>query len=1048
MPLNAKWVIWLASLLISCWLTVPGYAASSIQIGVLAYRSKEVTYEHWRHLADALHQRIPQYEFFVQVYTPDELAAKVASRQLDFVLTNPANYVKLSRDSGLSAPLATLINNENLHLAHVFGGVVFTRSDQSKINHLEDVKSKTVAIVGNHSLGGYQMQAYELLRQGITLQEANLIKTGMPHDNVVNTVLSGKAAIGFVRTGVLEAMSREGRLDISQLKIINAQSLADFPLAVSTRLYPEWPFASMPHVHEDIARKVAAALFNLEENPAAVNAIGIHGFAVPADYTPVVDLMRELRLPPYDYVPSFNLQDVLTQYPWQIAALLLGLTLIVILSLRLLVAKRYLEFNHQALLTQKELLQDSQAELQAIFNTIPDLLFDMDSHGRYHAVHATEHSLLAAPALALVGKSVHEVLSPNAADIIMLALKEAEQTGFSQGKEIELSLPQGNHWFELSVAKKQSTDALSRFIVLSREVTARKLAEADLKIAATAFQSNEGILITDQHQVILRVNQSFTQITGYSADEVIGKTPTILHSGRQDKAFYQAMWNSIEKYGTYKGELWNRRKNGEIYPEYLVITAIRDTAGALTNYVATLSDITKVKAAAQEIENLAFYDALTGLPNRRLLIDRLTQALSQTVRIGKSGALLFLDLDHFKTLNDSLGHSFGDLLLQQVAERLSSAVREGDTVARLGGDEFVVMLENLNASHKEAAAQVESVALKILHALDQPYQIEAHEHHSTASIGATLFNNHVAGIDELLKQADIAMYQAKKAGRNTLRFFDPEMQASINTRAALEAELRKALERQQFKLYYQIQVDSSGYPFGAEVLIRWIHPERGLISPFHFIPLAEETGLILPIGDWVLNTACERLKIWQQDIRTEHFTLSVNVSAKQFRQPDFVSQVQAAIKRHDINPMCLKLELTESMLLEHMAQTIATMNALKEIGVCFSLDDFGTGYSSLQYLKKLPLYQLKIDQSFVRDIADDISDQAIVRTIIAMAQTLNLNVIAEGVETEQQRQLLEANGCSTYQGYLFSKPIPIEAFEVLLQQHLERMVSVGAGSNI
>ena len=397
------------------------------------------------------------------------------------------------------------------------------------------------------------------------------------------------------------------------------------------------------------------------------------------------------------------------------------------------------------------------------------------------------------------------------------------------------------------------------------------------------------------------------------------------------------------------------------------------------------------------------------------------------------GALLFLDLDNFKTLNDTLGHDVGDLLLQQVAERLKACVREGDTVARLGGDEFVVLLKNISEQAIEAATRVGVVGNKILTSLNQPYQLETHQYQITSSIGATLLNNHQSSIEELLKQADIAMYQAKTAGRNTLRFFDPQMQDTINIRVALERELRKALEQQQFQLYYQIQVDSSLRPLGAEALIRWLHPERGLVSPFHFIPLAEETGLILTIGQWVLETACAQLKLWQQDTLTRNLTLSVNVSAKQFRQVDFVAQVQAVVQRHAINPMRLKLELTESILLEQIEETIATMNALKEISVRFSLDDFGTGYSSLQYLKRLPLYQLKIDQSFVRDIAVDNSDQAIVRTIIAMAQTLNLNVIAEGVETEEQRQLLLQNGCNTYQGYLFGRPVPIVQFEAVLK---------------
>jgi len=438
--------------------------------------------------------------------------------------------------------------------------------------------------------------------------------------------------------------------------------------------------------------------------------------------------------------------------------------------------------------------------------------------------------------------------------------------------------------------------------------------------------------------------------------------------------------------------------------------------------------------AEDEIKHLAFYDPLTGLPNRRLLLDRLHQAFASSERSGREGALLFIDLDNFKDINDTLGHNIGDLLLQQTAQRLKSCVREGDTVARLGGDDFVVVLEGLSKHALEAAAQTEAIGRKILATLGQPYQLAKHEYNSTASIGATLFSDHGESGEELLKRADIAMYQAKKAGRNTLRFFNPQMQASITGRFSLEGELRKALRNQQFQLLYQIQVDSSHRPLGAEVLIRWIHPLRGMVSPAQFIPLAEETGLILPIGQWVLETACTQLKAWEQDALTRDLVLAVNVSAKQFRQADFVAQVQATVQRHAINPMRLKLELTESMLVENIEDTIATMSALKEISVQLSLDDFGTGYSSLQYLKKLPLDQLKIDQSFIRDLATDSSDKAIVRTIIAMAQNLDMDVIAEGVETEENRQFLLDNGCTHYQGYLFSKPVPIEQFEALLKQ--------------
>ncbi len=586
----------------------------------------------------------------------------------------------------------------------------------------------------------------------------------------------------------------------------------------------------------------------------------------------------------------------------------------------------------------------------------------------------------------------------------------------------------------LNCMRMDDKDEQSMLRVTLEDITMVKNSEIDLRIAATAFESQDGLMITDAENRILKVNKAFTDITGYTEAELVGKNPSVLSSGRHDATFYTAIWESINKTGRWSGEIWNRRKSGEVYPENLTISTVKNDLGVITNYVAANADISQMKAATEEIQQLAFFDSLTHLPNRRLLLDRLKHALAACARSGRQGAVLFLDLDHFKVLNDSLGHDVGDLLLQQVATRLTACVREGDTVARLGGDEYVVVLEDLSDQGFEAAAQTEIIVNKILAALNLPYELDIHEHHSTPSIGITVFDGHSATIEELLKQADIAMYQAKKAGRNTMRFFNPQMQTSITARVAIERELRKALENRQLHLHYQIQVDNLGHPLGAEALIRWIHPERGIVSPAQFIPLAEETGLILPIGNWVLDTACAQIKEWHQNPLTRDLTLSINVSAKQFRQTDFVAQVRAAIERHSIDPMQLKLELTESLLLENIEETIVSMTALGEIGVQFSLDDFGTGYSSLQYLKRLPLFQLKIDQSFVRDIVTDSHDRSIVRTIIAMAQSLYLNVIAEGVETEEQRALLLSNGCKRYQGYLFSKPVPIEQFEAVLKQ--------------
>lgn len=567
---------------------------------------------------------------------------------------------------------------------------------------------------------------------------------------------------------------------------------------------------------------------------------------------------------------------------------------------------------------------------------------------------------------------------------------------------------------------------------LLRAITQMQIEE--FRIAATAFESQIGMFITDAKSNILRVNRAFSDITGFTPQEVIGKNPRIFSSGRHSPSFYSSMWDNINSYGSWEGEIWNRRKNNEIYPVQLLITAVKDSKGKVTNHVASLNDITTRKTAENEIRNLAFYDPLTELPNRRLLLDRLKQALVSSERTGKLVALLFIDLDNFKTINDTLGHEEGDNLLKQVAQRLKSCVREVDTVSRLGGDEFVVMLEDLSENTEIGAAQLALTGEKILDSFNHPYQLTQYEYQCTSSIGATLFNHKDIGVEERLKHADIAMYQAKKAGRNTLCFFDPEMQYAINSRVSLERELRKGLELNQFHLHYQIQIDHQSCPIGAEALIRWTHPERGLISPAQFIPLAEESGLIVPIGQWVLDQACAQLKAWQVNNSTKNLSLSVNVSAKQFHEENFVSLVQSSVDHYSINPMLLKLELTESILVENIDDTVAKMNALKAIGVHFALDDFGTGFSSLQYLKKLPLNQLKIDQSFVRELVTNNNDQAIVRTIISMAQSLNLEIIAEGVETEEQRFILQINGCNCFQGFLFGKPMPIEGFEALLLQ--------------
>jgi len=568
---------------------------------------------------------------------------------------------------------------------------------------------------------------------------------------------------------------------------------------------------------------------------------------------------------------------------------------------------------------------------------------------------------------------------------------------------------------------------------VDRMMTEIQRSSEELRIAATAFESEEPMVVTDADQAMLRVNRAFVSATGYQPEEVLGRTPQVLLSGHHDDEAYRQIWLAVGNDRFWQGELWYRHKKGRIYPAWQTISAVVAPDGHISHYVVAFSDISQRKEAEEQIRNLAFFDPLTQLPNRRLLIDRLGLALATTVRFRKYGALLFLDIDYFKNLNDTLGHEAGDQMLIEVAGRLKSCVREGDTVARLGGDEFVVMLEDLSQDEAEAATQAEMVAQKILELGNQPYSLKGREHHSTFSIGIGLFNAEHLGADELLRRADVAMYQAKANGRNALCFFDPQMQEALVERASMQNDLRRVVEREELVLHYQPQFDDHRRVVGAEALLRWEHPVRGTVPPADFIPLAEETGLILPIGTWVLETACKKLCEWEMQPAMRHLVLAVNVSARQFHQPDFVDLMRRILDKTGVNPRRLKLELTESVVINDMADAVEKMKTLKSMGLAFSMDDFGTGYSSLLYLRHLPLDQLKIDRSFISEIESNAGDAAIVQTIIGMARSLGLDVIAEGVEKESQHQFLKLNRCPEYQGYLFGQPVPATIFEAMFK---------------
>jgi len=573
--------------------------------------------------------------------------------------------------------------------------------------------------------------------------------------------------------------------------------------------------------------------------------------------------------------------------------------------------------------------------------------------------------------------------------------------------------------------KKPSVDDLKRIermAGLSAIAIERKQVEEELRIIAITFQSHEAVVITDIFGIIQRVNRAYTEITGYNDSEVVGENAHIVSSGQHDKVFYQKMFTVLAEKGRWEGEIWNCRKNGALYPVRMIITAVYDGA-EITHYVGIFADITEQKASEAEIEKLAFYDPLTQLANRRLLLNRLGQILVTHQRNNYYSALIYMDLDHFKSINDSLGHHVGDEVLVQISERINGIIRAEDTASRLGGDEFVVLMADAGNTESDAIEHAALVAEKLREKMNQPFKFSTGGYVFSTSLGVTIFHESKSLPEEVLEQADTAMYRAKKLGRNQVSFFSSQMQIEYHQRMQLETMLQQAISQQQFVAYYQGQTDAAGHLISAEALIRWIHPEQGMISPADFIPVADESYLIIDIGNWMLMEVCQQIKHWQKEgLYLDH--VAVNISPRQFRQSDFISHIKEAIHTAGIEPKYLMIELTEGIVIENIEDTIDKMKQIQALGIAISIDDFGTGYSSLAYLKQLPLTQLKIDQSFVRDIHKDVADEVIVETIIALAHKLDLEVIAEGVETVEQLDFLQEKGCEKYQGYYFYKPVP------------------------
>ncbi len=684
----------------------------------------------------------------------------------------------------------------------------------------------------------------------------------------------------------------------------------------------------------------------------------------------------------------------------------------------------------------EERLYAARQMLQHVINTVPQHIFWKDRDIRYLGCNeAFAKSAGVGSPEDIVGKNDYELAWRQYADLYRRDDAEVMATETPKHAIIEpvVLADGGTRWLETSkVPLRDSQGLVIGVLGVFQDITERRAAEERLRQSAKVFESTtDGVSITDSAANIIAVNRAFTEITGYTEAEMLGKNPRLLQSGRHDESFYRSVWSSIAQVGAWSGEIWNRRKNGEVYPEWLTISTVRDDTGKLTNYVGVFADISQIKQSEAKLEHLAHYDPLTDLPNRLLFGARLEHAIRRAERDAALLALLYIDLDRFKTVNDGLGHPAGDRMLREVAQRLSHCVRAEDTVARLGGDEFVIMLEGLDST-----APATTMADKLLAALTRPFDLDGQEVFIGASIGISTYPADGADTAALLKNADAAMYRSKEGGRNTYRFYNAEMTRSARERLTLETSLRQAIVQQEFVLHYQPQVDvASGDIVGVEALVRWDHPISGLIAPLRFIPLAEETGLIIPLGEWVLFAACAQAKTWSERVGMPPVTMAVNLSPRQFRQEKLAEHVRAVLDATGLAPALLELEITESALMENAEQAIATLSALKALGIRISMDDFGTGYSSLAQLKRFPIDKLKIDQSFMHGIPQDRSDMEIAATIIAMARNLHLKVLAEGVETEAQLAFLQIHACDAYQGYLCSRPMPVPALEEWLAQH-------------
>ncbi|MCG8428857.1 MAG: EAL domain-containing protein [Chromatiales bacterium] len=1028
---------------------------SIVRLGVLAKRGVQFAESHWGATAEYLSAQIPDCTFQIVPLSFDEVIPAVVEQKVDFVLTNPSFYIELEAKYGASR-IATLKNSVGDMVANQFGGVIFTRADRDDIQQLSDIVGKRFMGVEEASLGGFRMAWGMFEGQGIDLFNSVDLSFGKTHDAVVYAVLERKVDAGTVRTDTMERMAREGLISLGDFRVINiaAEEESDyFPFRRSTPLYPEWPFAILAHAPKELSETVAVALLQMPPDSRAALDSNSAGWGIPLNYQPVHELLKTLKVGPYKNYGVITYSDLLQKY-WHLfiagfftlSAFGVAIYYVTRLNIQLGLSRESL---HRAKATlevrvqertqdlvvinselQQEIAERSRtqkmlekvsSENRLLLDSAGEGIFGIDTQGRLTFINPAALQLLGWSGDELLGNSMHKIthfggIEPYDCPVTDCPICSVITSRKSEKVVDDLFWRKDGTGFPVEYTSTPVIEngEVTGAVVVFEDITERKKMEQNLQQAAVVFETTvEGILVSDANNRIKTVNAAFTDITGYTSDDVLGKTPNILNSGHHSENFFQAMWDKLQKDGSWSGEIWNRRKNGQIFPEWLSINVVRDKSGEITNYIAIFSDISLIKDSERRLEYLAHHDPLTELPNRLLMQDRLTHAIKTAGRNNVKLAVLFLDLDRFKNINDTLGHQFGDKLLISVAERLEMSLREGDTVARLGGDEFIIILEQLDSIN-----MAEKVAQKILKIISKPIKLDGVDLAISTSIGISVYPDDGDDSEALIKHADTAMYKAKEKGRNQYAVYTTAWSAIAKRRLSLENALRSALDRGELSLVYQPQIAlADNQTIGVEALIRW-NSEHGNIPPSEFIPLAEEIGMIIPIGNWVLREACCQRKRWFQQYGLA-LRVAVNISSYQIEQPGFFDTVQQILRETSTQPDMLELELTEGAVTKDRIQAAEFMSAAKKIGIGIAIDDFGTGYSSLSYLKDLPVDCLKIDRYFVKDIPHHSDDMAICSTLVALAHNLRLRVVAEGVETSAQYEFLKTLGCDSFQGYLF-----------------------------